>query len=137
MEAEQYSNDQLRGEVIGAAIEVHRILGPGFVESVYENALAVELTLRKIPYERQIRIPLFYKSKSVGRHRLDLFIVHRLLVELKAVAQIEDIAFAFVRSYLHALNLTDGLILNFSRPTLQIKRVFSRSPGTPAFLSSC
>ena len=134
---EHFSDEQLRSAVIGAAIEVHRVLGPGFIERIYENALAVELELRSIPFQRQLHVPVFFKGKRVGRHRMDLFIVQRLLVELKAATQIEPIAFSWVRSYLHALNLADGLILNFARPKLEIKRVYARLPGLPAFLPSC
>ena len=113
----------LSGQVIAAALEVHRALGPGFLESVYENALCIELDLRGIGYERQKPVPLFYRDRLIGEHRLDLLIEKTLIIELKAVKTLEDIFFSTVRSYMKAAGLEDGLILNFATMPLTIKRV--------------
>ena len=113
---------KITDRIIGAAIEVHRALGPGFLESVYEEALAVELEAQSIPFERQKSIRIMYKSKPVGEHRLD-FYIEGVVVELKAVKELDSIFFATVRSYMKALNTSTGLILNFATMPLTIKRV--------------
>lgn len=112
--------------IIGAAIEVHRELGPGSLESIYENALAIELRARKIPFQRQLMVPVLYRGVEVGLHRLDLFVFDQVLVELKAIATIEDIHFVVARSYLKAVGRDHGLLLNFAKPTLEIKRVSTK-----------
>ncbi len=113
----------LSGRVIEAAIKVHQSLGPGFLESVYENALCVELRRRGIRFERQKAVTLFYEGEQVGEHRLDLLVEEVLLVELKAVRELENIFFAIGRSQMKAAGIRDGLILNFGAMPLTIKRV--------------
>jgi GxxExxY protein len=130
-------HEELTGNVIGAAIEVHKALGPGFLESVYENALALELAARGIGFERQLAVPIQYRGSEVGFHRLDLFVAGLIVVELKAVKALEDVHFAVVRSYLRATGSEHGLILNFSKPTLEIKRVIASQRPCPVFLPSC
>jgi GxxExxY protein len=117
--------NQLSRAVIGAAIEVHRALGPGFLESVYEEALCVELELRRIPYTRQHPIAVSYKGIAVGEGRLDLLIGDQLVVELKAVAELLPIHQAQIMSYMKALRLPLGLLINFNVPVLRsgIKRI--------------
>ena len=105
--------------MIGAAIEVHRILGPGYLESVYESALAVELTLRGISFARQHPFSLDYKGHPVGEGRVDLLIAECLPVELKTVDIVAPIHRAQLLSYLKALRLPLGLLLNFKAPTLR------------------
>ena len=109
--------------IIAAAIVVHRELGPGFLETVYEQALAVEFAIRGIGFVRQKPIPLFYRDHQIGEHRLDFLVENKIVVELKAVETLEKVHFAIVRSYLKAAGLSDGLILNFSSMPLMIKRV--------------
>jgi GxxExxY protein len=108
---------------IGAAIEVHRILGPGFLESVYEEALAIEFDLRR--YERQKPIVLQYKSRTVGDSRLDFLVGSELVVELKAVEVVRPIYPAKVIHYLKTCGLELGLIFNFYVALLRdgIKRI--------------
>jgi GxxExxY protein len=115
--------EELTGQIIGAAIEVHKVLGPGYLESAYENALVVELRARELPFERQLTVPILYRGSEVALHRLDLFVADQIVVELKAVKEIDDVHFAVARSYLRAVGREHGLILNFAKPTLQIKRV--------------
>jgi GxxExxY protein len=109
--------------IIAAAIAVHRELGPGFLESIYEQALAVEFALRGIAFVRQKPIPLFYRDHQIGEHRLDLLVKDKIVVELKAVEALENVHFAIVRSYLKAAGLADGLIVDFSTMPLTVKRV--------------
>lgn len=115
----------LTGQIIGAAIEVHRRLGPGFLESIYENALMIELHNHGMQAQRQVEIKILYDDVEVGTHRLDLIVQQRVIVELKAVRNLEDIFYATVRSYLKATGLEHGLLLNFSKPTLEIKRIYT------------
>jgi GxxExxY protein len=114
---------ELSGRVIEAAIAVHAALGPGFIESVYESALCVELAARGIAFERQKVVPINYRGHEVGQHRLDLVVERVLLVELKAVKALEDIFFAVGRSQMRAGGIADGIILNFAAMPLTIKRI--------------
>ena len=109
--------------MIAAAIQVHKSLGPGFLESIYEQALAIELEKRGIKFEAQKEIVVQYDAKPVGRHVLDLLIEGELIVELKAVKALEDIHFAQLRSYLRATGIKVGLLMNFAEATLRIKRM--------------
>jgi len=119
----ELGNKELSGRVIEAAIAVHAPLEPGFIESVYETALGVELEARGIRYERQKVIRVLHRGVAVGEHRLDLLVEGCLLVEMKAVKAIEDIFFAIGRSQMKAAGIRDGLILNFSSMPLTIKRI--------------
>ena len=115
--------EQLTGKIIGAAIAVHRELGPGFLESIYEEALCTELAAAGLRYRRQMPIAVKYHGRTVGEHRLDLLIEDVVVVELKAISALEDIHFATVRSYLKATGCQHGLLLNFATMTLTAKRV--------------
>ena len=112
-------------EVIGAAIEVHRSLGRGYLESIYEAALAVELGARGIEFERQVALPIEYRGVTIGVHRLDLLVCGELVVELKSSARPHDAHTAQVLSYLKAGSFPLGLILNFDTALMKdgIRRV--------------
>lgn len=116
-------DSEITNAIISAAIAVHRELGPGFLESIYEQALAVEFALRGIAFVRQKPIPLFYRDHQIGEHRLDFLVDDKIVVELKAIDALENVHFAIVRSYLKASGLADALILNFSSMPLTVKRV--------------
>ena len=111
--------DAVANKVIGAALEVHRHLGPGFLESVYEEALAAELKLQNIGLERQKPIRIFYKEILIGEHRVDLLIENMLVVELKAVEKFLPIHKAQLISYLKAASLPLGLLINFNEKWLK------------------
>jgi len=115
-------DSEITQQIIAAAIRVHRQLGPGFLESVNEEALAVEFALSGIQFVRQYPVPLFYRDHQIGEHRLDFLVEGKIVVELKAVSQLEDIHFAIGRSYLKATSLEDGLLFNFVTTRLTIKR---------------
>lgn len=106
--------NRLTHRIIGAAIEVHRQLGAGFAESVYESAFAIELQLQEIIVIRQHAIDVLYKGQLVGRGRLDLLIEDLVIVELKAVEQVLPVHQAQVLSYLRATNYPCGLLINFN-----------------------
>jgi GxxExxY protein len=116
-------HQELTEKIIGAAIEVHKRLGPGFLESIYENALVIELGKRSLKADQQRQISVQYDGVEVGKHILDLLVEDTIVVELKAIKNLEDIHFAIVRSYLRAAGRRHGLLLNFQKPTLEVKRV--------------
>ena len=116
-------HEELTGRIIAAAISVHRTLGPGFLESIYEEALSVEFDHLGIHYERQKPVPIYYRRRTIGDHRLDFLVEGLIVVELKAVLNLENIFFAITRSYLRATNLETGLLLNFASMPLTVKRI--------------
>lgn len=119
-------HEELTERIIGCAIEVHKKLGPGFLESIYENAFIIELQKQNLQVERQQEVVIKYDGFEVGRHRLDLIVADTIVVELKAVKNIEDIHFAIVKSYLKALGKEHGLLINFSKKVLEVKRVIHK-----------
>lgn len=119
----ELQNKDLTERIIAAAIRVHKELGPGFLEAAYEEAVAIELAAAGISFERQKLLPIFYREHLIGEHRLDFLVEGKVIVELKAIAALEDVHYAIVRSYLKAANLEDGLLLNFATSRLTIKRV--------------
>ena len=123
--------DEYARVVIEAAFEVHRILGPGFLESVYEEALSVELGLRHVPLRRQVPVALMYKGAPIGQTRLDFQVAGRLVVELKASEALLPVHMAQLLSYLKATGQSLGLLINFNVPFLRlgIRRVI-RTVGT-------
>ena len=116
-------NTELTDRIIAAAIRVHRELGPGFLEIMYEEALAIELAAAGITFERQKLLPISYREHLIGEHRLDLVVERQVILEIKAISALEDVHFAIVRSYLKAANLNDALSLNFASTRLTVKRV--------------
>ena len=111
--------DDLSFRVIGAAIEVHRHLGPGFSEAVYEEALAIEFQLREIPFSRQCALPVRYEGREVGEGRADFVVGRALVVEIKAVQGLSDVHAAQVISYLKAGDFRLGLLLNFREAAMR------------------
>jgi GxxExxY protein len=124
--------DELAHAVIGAAIEVHRHLGPGFLEGVYEEALCIELAERRVSFERQKEISVLYKGRPIGKHRIDLLVEELLIVELKAIEALAEIHKAQVISCLKATCLPLGLLINFNVSILKngIQRVVYTSKLT-------
>ena len=122
-------DSNLSGEVIGAAIEVHRLLGPGLLESAYELALARELALRGVRVERQKAVPLEYKGAALGDgFRIDLLVQEQMIVEVKAVERIQAIHEAQLLTYLRLADKRIGLLINFNEKTIKegVKRVVNR-----------
>ncbi len=111
------------GRIIEAAIAVHKELGPGFLEPIYDRAMQVALRNRQIAHESQKRVQIRFEGEEVGEHRLDLVVAGEIVVELKAVKALQDVHFAQLKSYLKATGLHVGLLMNFNAPTLVVKRV--------------
>ena len=122
-----YVHSAITGAINAAAIAVHSDLGPGFLESIYEEALCLELRKRGTPFERQFPIRVHYQDAFVGSYRLDLLVAGSVVVELKAIDRLEIEHAAVMMAYLKASNLQVGLILNFGEPSLRIRRLY-RSP---------
>ncbi|MFN8615742.1 MAG: GxxExxY protein [Dehalococcoidia bacterium] len=117
--------NELSGSVIGAAIEVHRVLGPGFLESAYEQAMCIELRERGIPFQSQVAVELGYKGHAVGQSRLDLLVAGKLVVELKAVERLTPLHEQQLLSYLKSTGHSLGLLINFNVSALRqgVRRV--------------
>jgi GxxExxY protein len=118
-------SDPLTEKIIGCAIEVHRTLGPGLLEITYESALAVELRLAGLKFERQFVVPITYKGQSVGEYRLDLLVEKSVIVEIKSVDRFDPIFEAQLLAYLKITGVKRGLLLNFNSRLLKdsIKRL--------------
>lgn len=118
------SDDAQTHAIIGAAVEVHMTLGPGFLETVYQEALCVELLHRSIPFCRQVPIPVYYKADKLNcGYRADLVCFDHILVELKAQRALSEVDDAQVINYLRATDLEKALLLNFGASRLEIKRL--------------
>jgi GxxExxY protein len=119
------TDDKLTYKVIGCAMKVHRTLGNGFQEVIYQRCLAIELERAGILFGREIEQPIFfYEGIEVGARRADFIIENELVVELKAVIDLEDVHLAQTKNYLTAYNFDLGLLINFGATSLQYKRVF-------------
>lgn len=118
-------NDILTQKIIGAAIEVHRTLGPGLLESIYEEALCHEFDLREIRYRRQVEIDVIYKDKVIKGQRIDILVEEQVIVEIKSLTKLPDVSMAQILSYLKATGLKRGLLMNFGAKMLRegIKRI--------------
>ena len=115
--------------IIGAAMEVHRQLGCGFLEAVYQEALAIEFDLREIPYRREVELPVSYKKRRLATHyRADFICYDTVIVELKALSKLGGTTQAQVINYLKASGLETGLVLNFGTASLEYKRFIHSSP---------
>ncbi len=128
--ARDFVDGESTEQIITAAIAVHRELGPGYLESFYEEALCLELKASGIEFERQKTVEVRYHGERIGMHRLDLLIEGKVVVELKAIKEFEPVHFSVVRSYLKATGLKTGLLLNFHSVPLAIKRVGREFKGS-------
>ena len=115
--------DSLSALIIECIIEVHRALGPGFLESIYQNALEIELQRRELKIEKEKELTIRYRDEIVGRHRLDLVVEDSVIIELKTVDDLSKAHYAQVRSYLAASNMTLGILVNFSAFKADFRRI--------------
>ncbi|MFM8740279.1 MAG: GxxExxY protein [Cytophagales bacterium] len=119
----EYKYSELTGKIIGCAMEVHRALGNGFQEVIYQLALEIEYQIQKIKNSREFEMPIFYKANQVGLRRLDFLVGEKISVELKAITKIENVHFAQAINYLEAYNLEIGLLINFGNMSLEFHRL--------------
>ena len=129
MVKEQYLHSELTGKIIGCAMQVHSILGNGFQEVIYQRALALEMESANIGFVREYEMPIFYREKEIGTRRVDFFVEGRVMVELKAIIQLEDVHLAQAINYLESYGLEVGLLINFGANRMQYKRVAHTPPA--------
>lgn len=122
---EQYKYSEITGKILGCAFEVHKILGNGFQEVIYQRALEKEMGLNGLSFAREFEMPIFYKEDQVGTRRVDFLVEDVISVELKAIVKIEDVHMAQAINYLEAYNLEVGLLLNFGAKSLEYKRLIN------------
>ena len=121
---EMMNIDELISQIIDSAYSVRMVLGAGFLESVYRNALGVELTKRNIPYDLEYPMNVYYKDEVVGEFRADMIVDHRVIVELKAVNSLVSAHEVQLVNYLTATQLDNGILINFGSPKIEIKRKY-------------
>ncbi len=114
---------ELTHNIIGAAMEVHKILGNGYQEVIYQRALAIELQDRNIGFSREHEMSIQYKGQDIGTRRVDFFVEDKIMVEIKAIINLEDVHLAQAMNYVEAYDLDIGLLINFGAKSLQFKRV--------------
>jgi GxxExxY protein len=121
------AGDELTYAVIGCAMKVHRTLGSGFQEVIYQRCLAIELDKARIDFDREKEQSIFYEGQKVGTRRADFVVDAKIMIEIKAVADLEDVHLAQAKNYLTAYNLDIGLLFNFGAKSLQYKLVFNKN----------
>ena len=119
-------SDPLTHAIIGCAMRVHRVLGNGFQEVIYQRALAIEMEKQKLSFVREQEMPIFYDGIQIGTRRVDFLVEGRVLVELKALTALEDVHLAQALNYLEAFNLETGLLINFGARSLEFKRLYKK-----------
>jgi GxxExxY protein len=122
----EYKYSELTGKIIGCAMEVHKIMGNGFQEVIYQRALEQEFHLQNIAYSREHEMPIYYKNVFIGMRRVDFLVEENISVELKALIKTEDVHLAQAINYLEAYNLEVGLLINFGARSLEFKRLLNK-----------
>ncbi len=120
---EQYKYSELTSKIIGCAMTVHKTLGNGFQEVIYQRALEIEMREAGISFNREFEMPIFYREQQIGTRRVDFLVEGVVSVELKAMTKLEDVHFAQAINYLEAYNLEVGLLINFGEMSLNFKRL--------------
>ena len=123
---EQYKYSALTEKIIGCAMTVHKSLGNGFQEVIYQRALEIEMSLEGINFSREHVMPIFYRNRQIGTRRVDFLVEGAVSVELKATTKLEDVNFAQAINYLEAYNLEVGLLINFGEQSLKFKRLTNK-----------
>jgi GxxExxY protein len=118
--------EEITKRIIGCAMRVHSIIGNGFQEVIYQRALAIEMNLEGLAFEREKEMPIFYKGYNIGTRRVDFFVEEKIMVELKALIQLEDVHLAQAKNYLEAYNMEIGLLINFGAKSLEFKRLYNK-----------
>ena len=123
---QKYIHSEITSKIIGCAMKVHQYLGNGFQEVIYQRALEIEFRLQGINAQREFVMPLFYKNEDIGSRRVDFFVEEKVMVEIKAIIELEDAHLAQTINYLEAYNPEVGLLINFGNTRLQFKRVMNK-----------
>jgi len=123
---EQYKYSELTSRIIGCSMTVHKTLGNGFQEVIYQRALAIEMQLNGILFSREFEMPIFYREEQIGTRRVDFLVEGIISVELKAITKLEDVHFAQAINYLEAYNLEIGMLINFGEISLNFKRLTNK-----------
>jgi GxxExxY protein len=128
---ETYKYSELTSKIIGCAMSVHKSLGNGFQELIYQRALAIEMRVSGLEYSREVEMPIYYREQHIGTRRVDFLVADKISVELKAITQLEDVHLAQAINYLEAYNLEIGLLINFGETSLNFKRFTNKKfiPG--------
>lgn len=116
-------HEELTRKIIGCAMEVHKRLGNGFQEVIYQRALEIEMRLEKIEFAREMEMMIYYREHEIGTRRVDFFVENKIMVELKAIIRLEDVHLAQAMNYVEAYNMEIGLLINFGAKSLEFKRV--------------
>lgn len=119
------NNKEITHKIIGCAMKVHSTLGNGFQEVIYQRALAIEMKKEELSFEREMEMNILYDGQHIGTRRVDFFVEDEIMVEIKAVIQLEDVHLAQAMNYCQAYNLPIGLLINFGSKSLQFKRVYN------------
>jgi GxxExxY protein len=122
---EDLKHKEITGKVIGAAMEVHKVLGNGFQEVIYQRALAIELPYFDLQFKREFDMFIYYRNIHIGTRRVDFFVEDKVSVEIKAVIKLEDVHLAQALNYLEAYNIEVGLLINFGAKSLEFKRLIN------------
>ncbi len=122
----QFPDHEVTYKIIGCAMKVHSTLRSGFQEVIYQRALEIELDEAGVDFHREFEMPIYYNGKSIGTRRVDFLVAGRISVELKAVADLDDIHLAQALNYLEAYNVPVGLLINFGAKSLQYHRLFNK-----------
>jgi len=122
---EEYKYKEITGKVIGAAMQVHKVLGNGFQEVIYQRALAIEMPYFNLNFNREFEIPVYYRDIQVGTRRVDFLVEEVISVEIKAIIKLEDVHLAQAINYLEAYNIEVGLLINFGSKSLEFKRLIN------------
>jgi GxxExxY protein len=128
---EQYKYSELTSKIIGCAMTVHKTLGNGFQEVIYQRALDIEMQMDGIDFCREFEMPIFYREAQIGTRRVDFLIKGIVSVELKAITKLEDVHLAQAINYLEAYNLEIGLLINFGETSLNFKRLTNKKYKSP------
>jgi len=128
---------EITEKIIGAAMRVHAVLGNGFQEVIYQRALAIELEETGVRFQREFEMPVHYMGRKIGERRVDFFVEEKIMVELKAIIQLEGVHLAQPKNYLEAYNMEVGLLINFGSKSLDFKRLQNlKYQSPPNFLSN-
>jgi GxxExxY protein len=128
---EQYKYSELTSKIIGCAITVHKALGNGFQEVIYQRALEIEMKQSHLSFTREFEMPIFYREEQIGTRRVDFLVNGMISVELKAITKLEDVHLAQAINYLEAYNLEIGLLINFGETSLNFKRLTNKKYQSP------